>query len=297
MFPILRRTGPLAARLALRIQDRFEQLSPSEQKLASLLVERTDDVLTHSATELAAMAGVSKTTAARLFKSLGYADFTEVRLQAREERNRTAPVHHTAVPIGRKRPASLAADHLQAELANLTRTFEELASDRLAEAARKLVQAPKLWVLGLGLEDGLARHARQLISRLRPEVHLLAGRAGGWAEDLAMLGPRDALLVTAFRPAQRPLRAILGWARTSRAEIVAVTDPTSRERFARLGALPICCHVMGADLAGNGLGVSHTTATSMLRLLALAMADRIGAAALRRQELIAAIHDELEDIE
>jgi hypothetical protein len=79
--------------------------------------------------------------------------------------------------------------------------------------------------------------------------------------------------------------------------MVAVTDPTSRERFARLGALPICCHVMGADLGGGGLGVSHTTATSMLRLIALAMADRIGAPALRRQELIAAIHDELEDIE
>jgi DNA-binding MurR/RpiR family transcriptional regulator len=134
------------------------------------------------------------------------------------------------------------------------------------------------------------------LSRLRPEVHLLAGRAASWAEDLAMLGPRDALLVTAFRPAQRPLRAILGWARTSRVEVIAITDPTSRERFARLGALPICCHVMGANL-GGGLGVSHTTATSMLRLIALAMADRIGAPALRRQELIAAIHDELEDIE
>lgn len=286
----------MAARLALRIQDRFDQLSPSEQKLATLLVERADDVLTHSATELAQLAGVSKTTAARLFRNLGYADFTEVRLQAREERNRTAPTQRIEVPAGPPRPASLVAAHLQAELVNLTRSFEELRSDRLSEAAQQLAQARKVWVLGLGLEDGLARYVRLLLARLRPEVHLLAGRAGGWAEDLAMLGPRDALLVVALRPAQRPLRAILDWARTGRVSMVAVTDPTSRERFARLGGLPICCHVMGAAL-GGGLGLSHTTAVSMLRLLALATAERLGTPAQRRQELIAEIHDELEDIE
>ncbi|MEQ9690297.1 MAG: hypothetical protein RLO48_11250 [Bauldia litoralis] len=88
----------MATRLALLIQDRFEALTPSEKKLAGLLLDRPDEILTFSATELAGFAGVSKATAARFFRTLGYADFNDVRLQAREERNRTGPVHQVPMP-------------------------------------------------------------------------------------------------------------------------------------------------------------------------------------------------------
>ena len=89
----------MTTRLTLAIQEHFEQLPPSERKLAKLLLDRADDMLTFSATELAAMADVSKATAARLFRSLGYADFNEVRLQAREERN-LAPPFQAPRPAG-----------------------------------------------------------------------------------------------------------------------------------------------------------------------------------------------------
>src|SRR5262245_65191459 len=49
------------------------------KKLAQLMLDREDDILTHSATEIAEMAGVSKATAARFFQHLGYADFNEVK--------------------------------------------------------------------------------------------------------------------------------------------------------------------------------------------------------------------------
>ena len=81
----------MSTRLTLAIQEHFEKLSPSERRLATLLVDRADDLLAYSASEMAAMAGVSKATAARLFRSLGYADFNEVKLQARQERNLAPP--------------------------------------------------------------------------------------------------------------------------------------------------------------------------------------------------------------
>jgi DNA-binding MurR/RpiR family transcriptional regulator len=52
---------------------------------------RPGDILTHSATQIAEMAGVSKATAARFFQHPGYGDFNEVKLQARQERDRTEP--------------------------------------------------------------------------------------------------------------------------------------------------------------------------------------------------------------
>ena len=81
----------MASRLVLRIQERSSRLTSSEKKIAQVLLQNQNLVETHTATELAAKAGVSKATTARFFRSLGYVDFEEVRLQAREERNRREP--------------------------------------------------------------------------------------------------------------------------------------------------------------------------------------------------------------
>ncbi|MQT14277.1 MurR/RpiR family transcriptional regulator [Segnochrobactrum spirostomi] len=279
----------MSTRLSLRIQERFEDLSPSERKLAALLLEHHADILTYSATEMADLAGVSKATAARLFRSLGYADFNEVRQQAREERNRTAPFQALPsaeiVPLGAR---SIGA-HIQAEIAALTRTFEDLRSDRLTAAAELVADAPKLWTLGLGAEEGLARLARTHFSRMRPNVHQLAADPGGWGEVLAMTGPRDTLLV--FMADRRPkvLGAILDHARTTRIQVVAITDLAGALWVRRWAQVAIACH-------GTG-GSAFTTMTSALKLLAMTAAARLGRPAQQRADLIAEIHEELDDLD
>ncbi|MBN9274206.1 MAG: MurR/RpiR family transcriptional regulator, partial [Mesorhizobium sp.] len=204
----------MASRLVLRIQERFARLTTSEQKLARMILERQDDLLTHSATELAAMADVSKATAARFFRSLGYADFNEVRLQAREERNRTEPYRYSVVGSEKVALGRAIGSHLELEITNLTRTFEELRSDRLTRAAELLGEAPRVWLLGLGAEEGLARYARLLLARLRHNVMMLGMNGNAWAEDLAMTGPRDALVLVTLEPRPRILKPILSYART-----------------------------------------------------------------------------------
>ncbi|MDQ0394405.1 MurR/RpiR family transcriptional regulator [Labrys monachus] len=282
----------MSTRLALRIQERFEKLTPSEQKLAALMLDRQDDLLTYSATELANFAGVSKATAARLFRSLGYSDFNEVRLQAREERNRTAPFERRSAKVTQVRGARSIEAHLQIEVANLTRSFESLRSDRLNEAADVLTEASRLWLLGLGLDEGLARYARLLFARLRPNVQLIGSQPGAWSEDLAMTGPGDALLVISVAPRPTIIRPILDYARTTRMAIVAVTDIGSSAWARRYARVVLPCHG-----AGDQAGTSHTVLMSMLRLLALASAERMGRASAQRSELIAEIHEELEDEE
>jgi DNA-binding MurR/RpiR family transcriptional regulator len=49
----------MATRLTLRIQERMGRLTPSEAKIAAVLLENHAFLETHTATELAALAGVS----------------------------------------------------------------------------------------------------------------------------------------------------------------------------------------------------------------------------------------------
>lgn len=282
----------MASRLTLRIQERFSRLTASEQKLARLILARQDDILIHSATELAAMADVSKATAARFFRALGYADFNEVRLQAREERNRTEPYHYSLVGSEKIVLGKAIGTHLELEMANLTSTFEELRSDRLTEAAELISEAPRVWLLGMGLEDGLARYGRLLLARLRHNVMMLGMNGNGWAEDLAMTGPRDALILITLEPRPRILKPILSYARTTRMNVITITDRSYLAQAQRYSRVVLPCQV-----SSFGLGPSHTSVASAIRLLAIAYAAHAGDTAQQRSDIIAGIHDELDDVE
>jgi DNA-binding MurR/RpiR family transcriptional regulator len=282
----------MSVRLSLRIQERFEKLSPAEQKLARLILDRKADILTYSATEMAEMADVSKATAARLFKSLGYSDFNEVREQSREERNRTEPYRYSVATKTQSTFGQSIGAHLEAEISNLTRTFEELRSDKLRSAADLIKEAPRVWILGFGLEEGIARYGRLLLSRLRHDVTQIGLHQASWAEDVAMLGPRDALVVISLKPRPRILRPILDYARTTRANIITVTDHSSTVWAQKYSKLVLPCHV-----GNQGLGASYTSIISAIRLLAMTYAERAGDTAAERLDLIAEIHEELDDTE
>jgi len=285
----MERFDPMATRLTLRLQERISRLTPSEQKIAAVLLENHALIETHSATELSALAGVSKATTARFFRNLGYTDFDEVRGQAREERNRTQPYAYasqtpeTAV-LGRS-----ISDHLDLELLNLTRSFEEMRPDLLTAAARLMVDAPRVWCMGFGAEEGLAMLARLTFARLRPDVHLLAAHPGTWAEDLAMTGPRDVLLLLTLEPRPRFQSALTAYARTTRMNVITLTDHRYFATAQRFSKLVIGCHV-----ASYGLVPSHATLTSMIRLLAIAFIGQAGEVAHQRMVVIDEINEEID---
>lgn len=279
----------MTTRLTLAIQEHFEKLSPSERKLAALLLERADDMLTYSATELAAMADVSKATGARLFRSLGYADFNEVRLQAREERNLAPPYQGDLPPTQTMPRAHTIASHLQSESNCLARTFESLRSDTLTTAADLLAKAPKVWLLGQGLDEGLVRFVRPQLARIRPDVHTLGMQDSVWAEDLAMTGPRDALLLVMTQPRQQLIERLAAHAATTRVEIVAVVDVRHAAWALRISKVVLPCYCASSDHA-----FAATTATSMLHLLVQNVAVRLGKRANQRQQVIDDIGRELQ---
>lgn len=279
----------MATRLTLRLQERLSRLTLAERKLAALLLENQALIETHSATELSALAGVSKATTARFFRNLGYADFDEVRAQAREERNRTQPYAYSALAPAQAVHGRSIGEHLELEMLNLTRSFEELRPDLLTEAARLIVDAPRVWCMGFGAEDGPARLARLTFARLRPDVAQMATHPGAWAEDLAMTGPRDVLLLLTLEPRPRFQSALTAYARTTRMNVITLTDHRYLATAQRFSRLVIGCHV-----ATYGTVPSHVALVSMIRMLAIAYLGEAGETAHRRLAMIDEINEEID---
>lgn len=164
--------------------------------------------------------------------------------------------------------------------------------DALAEAARLITEAPRVWCLGLGSEEGFARLARLTFAKLRPDVHLLGTHAGSWAEELAMTGPRDVLMLFTLEPRPRAIEVLASYAGTTRMNVLTVTDRRYAARAQRFSRLVIGCHV------ASYLAIpSHTTLHSVVRLLAMAFIGEAGDAALQRLALVDGINEELDQFE
>ena len=268
--------------LSLRIQEKFDELTRSEQKLATVLLDHSDDLLTFSAKELSLASGVSAATAVRLFRSLGYRDFNEVRLQARQERNLSGPTTGLAVPIDPvPQGRATAAAHLQLEVANLTRTFTALEAEPLRQAAESLAGARRMWIAGLGADAAVARLAWTLFSQARPGVQVLPEDAESWPAELASMGPGDLLLAIAARPWLNAFNPVLEFCQAARVRLVVICDPTSQARIERNGGLPLVCHAAQVPHTR-----SYTSTISMIGLLHMATLERLGETALVRAELI-----------
>jgi DNA-binding MurR/RpiR family transcriptional regulator len=273
--------------LSLRIQEKFDELTRSEQKLATVLLDHSDDLLTFSAKELSLASGVSAATAVRLFRSLGYRDFNEVRLQARQERNLSGPTTGLAVPLepvpqGR----ATAASHLQLEVANLTRTFAALEAEPLRQAAESLAGARRMWIAGLGADAAVARLAWALFSQARPGVQVLPEDAESWPSELASMGPGDLLLAIAARPWLNAFNPVLEFCQAARVRLVVICDPTSQARIERHGGVSLVCHA--AQVSHTR---SYTSTISMIALLHMATLERLGETALVRAELIEGLRE------
>ncbi|MDH3741280.1 MAG: MurR/RpiR family transcriptional regulator [Hyphomicrobiales bacterium] len=282
----------MSTRLILRVQERIARLTSSEQKLAAVILETPTLIETHTATELAKLAKVSKATAARFFKALGYADFEEVKLQAREERDRTQPYSYSATASRKMILGRTIGEQLNLELNNLTRTFEEMESDTLQNASRLIEEAPRVWFLGLGANSWFARYGQELFSRLRHNVQVLGLNNGTLAEELAMVGARDVMITMMVGPQQNGLRSVLSYAKTTRVKVITLSDHANFARAKRYSELVFHCHV-----ANYGFIATHTTFVGTLRVLAIYYTGLAGEKAIQRIGLIDDINEELDMID
>ncbi len=115
-----------------------------------------------------------------MFRSLGYADFNEVREQSREERNRTEPYRFSVGSKTQRQLGKSIGAHLDLEIANLMRTFEELKSERLNRLPASSRTPAEGLVSGPGPEEAIAGLGRMLMARLRHDVVQLGLHQASW---------------------------------------------------------------------------------------------------------------------
>lgn len=283
-----------APTLSERVLEAQNSLSRGERRLADLLLAEPTALVDLTATEMAARAGVSKATAARFFRRLGFASFRVAQREARMPRPGTPNGHEAGTTVGVDgAAASVRPDlgrHLANDVQNLVRSIEQVRSDELQQGILHLARADKLWVVGFGDNYALAHFARALLIRVKPDIRMIP--IGGFSipEEFASIRASDAMLALGVGRRTRSLRSIMRSAVMAGAQVVLVTDQAGRAG-ADTATVTLRCRTRGSFVFD-----SVVAPVSLLTFLCSALAARIGQGAIERLQSIERIHDEWGDL-
>lgn len=276
-----------APHLAQRLLQAYDAMPRGERRLADLLLEDVGVVRHFTAADLAAQAGVSKATAARLFRRLGYAGYKQAQRDARAAP--AGPGGAAAEAVALPGQALNPGAYLDAEVKHLVRTFELLPADAVSEAVRLLRDGEKLWVVGFGEAYPLAHFARALLIKLRPDIRMIP--IGGFPvpEEFASITPADTVLALGVGRRPAIFRNLLGSADRTGAKVILVTDtPLAGDK--RAADVMLRARSTGPTLFG-----SMTATVSLLAYLCARLAALIGDPAAERLRQIEGIHSEWDE--
>lgn len=271
-------------RIDERIEERYAELSPQEQKAADTLLDRLGDIATYNAVELAHLSGVSKATMSRLFRRLGFSDFNEVKEHARSIRS-------SGMPLGPRLSDSGLTAHLAQEQDNLRRLGEFLDEDRLAAATAALAGARTVLLIGFRNSFPLALHLRQQLLQCRTSVTAAPQPGQSLGEELAGLGKGDVVVLFGFRRRPRAFHGILQAASATGTSTILIADSSAR-RLASDASLWIECPIEGANAFD-----SYGAAMSLISVLANGVLNATGRTGRDRVRDVSAMFDSLGEIE
>jgi DNA-binding MurR/RpiR family transcriptional regulator len=269
------------------IRTKYHRLPVGERKLADVVLEMGGELAAYSATELAERAGVSKATASRLVRRLGYADYQQLRQQARAGPANGSPLTEFAGALAKK---DTLARHLDHDVACLTSSLQAIPADHVCRAIDMLAKTNRLWVVGFRNSYMLALYARELLVQVKPDVRLLPVAAQTVAEELSALAESDTVLALGFRRYPPEFANIVRVARQAKARIILLGDPS-------LGDLDKHVDITFRCLSrGSGLFDTYVAPISLLNYLCSGVAVALGKVAQSRLRRSERLHQEFGDL-
>lgn len=278
--------------LDARIQECYEELPPAERRLGDLLLNFPGDIANYSATELADLAGTSKAAATRLFRRLGYKDFSEARVQIREAQRWGSPLYqsNSSSKASRHNRSETISAHLEREAVNLQRTLEALSPDTVRAVASELAGQRRVAVVGFRNSRFLAEYFHRQLSLLRPDVALLPSPGQTIAEDLVDMGENDLLVVVAMRRRITGIRDLMELANKRQIPCVLIADPSATE-LQSLATYTLNCQIQSTSVFD-----SYTSVSSLLTLLVNLVMREDMTRTRQRLRKIESLHEDLGEL-
>lgn len=148
----------------LNIQSKYAQMGPGERRIADLLIADPNSILPLSITEFSKKAGCGNATLVRFSKRLGLAGYQELKLAIAQE------MSTLSAPEDQIMPTDTCYAMFTKRLRDVQRTLQKtrfaLNPDAMDLAAKKIMQARRIVIFGLGNSAAIAHDAQHKFLRV-----------------------------------------------------------------------------------------------------------------------------------
>ena len=212
-----------------RLAQELPDLTPEARKAATYVLENPRDVGVSTVREIAQAANVKPNTVVRMARQVGFEGYEDFRAPFRDAIRRGAadfPDRARWLQDIRKSGdlGGLYADMLKDALRNIEETFAAISTDDLKAAAEAIWAARRVFTLGVGVNNSVARNFTYLASTGMTEFHAIPRPGSTPADDLAWADGRDLLIAMTSRPYRTEVVKAVEIAREQGMTIIALSD-------------------------------------------------------------------------
>lgn len=210
--------------LLSRITDKYHILTNSQQKVANYISENIDKIAFITLDELASKIDVSTTTIIRFARKLGFNGYSDMQQSIQDDvMGKVSLPERLSASINIQQDDLLALS-IQNDIANINSTIEKLSDDVFQEAINAIVEAKKVYVLGLRSAFSLAFYMESRLGQIKKGVHLIQAIGMLFPEEVIDAGQGDLCIVYLFPRYTKMTINVVSWLRKKGVKILMITS-------------------------------------------------------------------------
>lgn len=212
-----------------RLAGELSDLTPEARKAATYVLENPRDVGVSTVREIAEAANVKPNTVVRMARQVGFEGYEDFRAPFREAirsgaADFTDRVHWLQDISKSGDLGGLYADMVHDVISNIEETFAGISITDLEAAADAVWTARRVFTLGVGVNNSVARTFTYLASTGMTEFHAIPRPGSTPADDLAWADNKDVLIAITCKPYRSEVVNAVRIAREQGMTIVALSD-------------------------------------------------------------------------
>ncbi|MBO4687712.1 MAG: MurR/RpiR family transcriptional regulator [Clostridiales bacterium] len=209
-----------------RITDSLESMSKGQKAIAHYILDNYETAAYMTAAKLGEATGVSESTVVRFSMELGYEGYPHFQKVLQEElKVKLTSVQRLNAASRYTDDASVLKSILQADMDSLKHTYENIDEVAFTKAVNMILQAKKIYIMGLRSSSPLSSFMHFYMTPLFDEVrHIHSNSANEVFEQILPIGPGDVMIGISFpRYSTRTIQS-MQYARSRGASVIVITD-------------------------------------------------------------------------
>jgi len=208
------------------IEAASEKMSKSQKRIAGYITNNIDKAAFMTAVRLARFAEVSESTVVRFAMELGYDGYPEMRRALQDTmRGKLTSVQRIKVAKDRLGTSDILTQVLSSDIDQIRQTMEQTDSTDFVRAVDAIVEAKKIYILGLRSSSFLAKFMGFYFDLLFSNSRVISESPDSEVfEQIVRLSEGDLLIAISFPRYSRRTIKTMQYSRSVGAKIIAITD-------------------------------------------------------------------------